>query len=77
MLRVMEQQGVIEKRPTPYINPLVVVRKPNGKIRLCLDGTGVNKYTVSDHNQPLTVDEITQRVGNKRFFFKVDIADAY
>lgn len=77
MLRAMEQKGVIEKRSTPYINPLVVVVKPNGKLRLCLDGTSVNAFTVNDHNQPLTVEDIVSRIGNRRFYSKFDVSDAY
>lgn len=77
MLRDMEQKRVIEKRATSYINPLVVVVKPNGNLRLCLDGTNVNTFTVNDHTQPLTVDDIISRVGNKRYYSKIDISDAY
>lgn len=73
----MESRGVIEKRSTPYINPLVVVVKSAGKLRLCLDGTSINKYTVDDHNQPLTIDDIISRLGNKRIFTKLDISEAY
>ena len=44
-LSQLEELGVIEKvsGPTSWINPLVVVEKPNGDIRICLDMRQANR----------------------------------
>ena len=41
----MEELGVIHKvdKPTRWVSSLVVVQKPNGKIRVCLDPRDLNK----------------------------------
>lgn len=41
----MEELGVIHKvdEPTRWVSSLVVVQKPNGKIRVCLDPRDLNK----------------------------------
>ncbi|RWS24326.1 hypothetical protein B4U80_10480 [Leptotrombidium deliense] len=43
-LRVMEEQGIIEKvsKPTEWVNTFTIVRKPN-KLRICLDPHRLNK----------------------------------
>lgn len=73
----MEQLGVVQKAPTQYINPLVVVVKPNGDIRLCLDAHEINKKMANDHAQPPTIDEVLAKIGHRRVFSKLDISQAF
>ena len=44
-LKRMEDQGVISKvtQPTDWCSGIVVVPKPNGKVRICVDLTQLNK----------------------------------
>ena len=45
-LEKLEKAGIIEdvtNEPTPWLNPLVIAPKPEGKIRLCLDMRCANK----------------------------------
>ena len=43
-------EGILDKmdpdEPSDWLNSFIYVRKPNGKIRLCLDPTELNKYVV-------------------------------
>lgn len=43
-LKCMEPQKVIEKveKPTKWVNSIVLLEKPNGKLRICLDPRNVN-----------------------------------
>ena len=47
-LRSMEKACIISKldhnSPTPWLNIYVIVKKPNGNLRICLDPTDLNKY---------------------------------
>lgn len=52
-LMELEQQGIIKKAATQYINPLVVVIKKNGDIRMCLDARELNKRMANDHDSRL------------------------
>ena len=49
-LIAMENAGIISKldrnTPTPCLNSYVIVKKPNGSLRICLDPTDLNKYIV-------------------------------
>lgn len=73
----LEQKAIIERRATQYINPLVVVVKKSGEIRLCLDARELNKRMENDHEQPPTIDEIFRRVGSRKYFSTLDVAKAF
>ena len=47
----MESQGIICKvtEPTEWVSSLVVVEKPNGKLRICLDPKDLNKAIQRPH----------------------------
>ena len=49
-LQSMAKAGIISKlgrnTPTPWLNSYVIVKKPNGSLRICLDPTDLNKYIV-------------------------------
>ena len=38
------------QRPTDWVNALVVVEIPNGKLRVCLDSTSLSKATKPEGN---------------------------
>lgn len=69
----MERIGVIRRAAKQYISPLVAIKKPNSKIRICLDARMVNDRMESDHAQPPTIDEVLAGVGRKRIFSKLGI----
>ena len=49
-LQSMVKAGIISKldrnTPTPWLNSYVIVKKPNGSLRICLDPKDLNKYIV-------------------------------
>lgn len=72
----LEDIRIIERAVTQYVNPLVVVVKKTGKIRLCLDVREINRRMSNDHDQPPTIDEVFRRIGDKRYYSTLDIAKA-
>ena len=46
---------------SPYVSPVVVVHKPNGKIRLCVDFRKINDLILIDQCQLTTAEEIFTR----------------
>ena len=49
-LHSMVKAGILSKldrnTPTPWLNSYVILKKPNGSLRICLDPTDLNKYIV-------------------------------
>lgn len=71
--------GVIEKVDTSdWAAPIVSVRKPNGKIRMCGDfKVTVNSQMVVDQHPIPSIDELLTRLNNGQQFSKLDLSDAY
>jgi len=76
-LKDLQNSGIIEKSSTQYINPLVVVIKKSGEIRLCLDARELNKRMSNEHDQPPTIEEVFRRIGNKKYFSTLDVTSAF
>ncbi|XP_036144981.1 uncharacterized protein LOC118646382 [Monomorium pharaonis] len=73
----LEKEGIIKREATEYVNPLVVVVKKTGEIRLCLDARELNKKMSNDHDQPPTIDEVFRRIGSRKYFTTLDVAKAF
>ena len=70
---------VIEKveGPTSWVNPLVVVEKPNRDIRIWLDMRQANHAIVREKHPVPTVKETVQEVSNAKVFSKLDLNMAF
>ena len=77
-LEEMVNQGVIDcvTEPTPWINNLVVIRKPN-KLRIYIDPYYLNKAIRRNHYLTPTVEEIATKMKKARLFSAVDAKDDF
>jgi hypothetical protein len=50
-IRQMLVDDLIEIITSPVFNPLTVVRKEGGDIRICVDGLRVDQFTIPDHER--------------------------
>ena len=58
-LREMLEIGAIRESSSPYSSNLVLVRKSDGSLRLCIDYRGVNRKTIKDaHSLPRIEDTL-------------------
>ena len=67
-LRIIEK--VIE--PTPWVSSPVIVQKPNGQIRVCLDLKKLNKVLRGSHYPTPTVEDILPELTRAKVFSTVD-----
>ncbi|XP_058791051.1 uncharacterized protein LOC131664179 [Phymastichus coffea] len=76
-LEKMCQAGIIEPAISQYCNPLRIVRKSDGAIRVCLDARNLNKYLEDDHEAPPIITDIIQVFFKCKYFFKIDMTMGY
>lgn len=73
----MLAQGIIKKAPTQFINPLVITKKKNGKLRMCLDARRINSRMEADHDKPANIKEILNEIDEAVWYAQIDIYKAF
>ena len=70
----MEELGVIKKveQPTDWCAGIVVVPKPNGSLRLCVDLTKLNASVRRERHVLPAVDQIVAQLSGAKVFTKLD-----
>lgn len=76
-LNRMLKLGVIEEADSEWANPLVVVRKSSGKVRLCLDARGLNSVTVKDPYPLPHIGRILAQLRTTKYLSSIDLSDAF
>lgn len=73
---LLEQQ-IIRPSNSEFTSPIVLARKKDGSVRMCVDYREVNKITLRDNYPlPLIEDQIDSLHG-KRFFSSLDLKDGF
>jgi hypothetical protein len=71
------EEGIIEEvppnTPTEWVSPLVVVPKPDGDIRMCVDMCRANSAIIRERHVIPTVDEVMYELNGSTVFSKVDL----
>lgn len=76
-VREMEQMGIVEKSESPYNSPVLLVKKPDGTNRLCIDFRRLNAVLIGDSEPMPRADAVFAAVGDKKYFSKLDFAKGY
>ena len=77
----MKQLDIIKEVPisesSEWVNSMVTVEKPNGKLRICLDPFDLNKATKRHQHHLPTTEEILSKLSNGKVFTKLDASCGY
>ena len=68
--------GIIEEvpeGPTSWVSPLVVVPKPDGDVRICVDMRRANQAIIRERQPIPTVEEVLQDLNGSTVFSRVDL----
>ncbi len=70
----LDKLGIIKKvdKPTDWVNSLVIVEKPKGDLRLCLDPKDLNQAVKREHYQIPTIDELSCELAGAQYFSVLD-----
>jgi len=72
-----EDRGWIRRVKSGRASPIRLVKKKDGKLRLCADYRGINEVTKKDRHPLPLLSEVLDRLEGAKYFTKLDIKDAY
>lgn len=73
----LQQAGVIRESTSPFSSPIVVVRKKNGDVRLCVDYRKLNLQTVKDAYALPNLEETFSTLTGSQWFSVLDLKSGY
>ncbi len=78
-LQRMQKMGVITPvdDPRPWCHAMVVARKPNGKLRICIDPRTINPWIKREHMQIPDIDSILLDLEKAKVFTLIDLQAAF
>ncbi len=62
ILKDLEERDIIGKSTAAWLSPIVLVSKPSGEKRMCLDYRKVNKQLVTDIHPLSNLEELVEQV---------------
>ncbi|XP_038062329.1 uncharacterized protein LOC119732798 [Patiria miniata] len=71
------EAGVVQESVSPWASPIVVVRKRDQSIRLCIDYRRLNAVTTKNSFPLPRIDESLQALGKAKYFSVLDLTSGY
>jgi Reverse transcriptase (RNA-dependent DNA polymerase) len=73
----MQEKKFIEEIVTDKASSVLLVKKPNGKYRTCVDYRSLNEATEADSYPMPLIDDILGDIGRQNYFSTLDPKEAY
>uniref|UniRef100_A0A3B4ZHB9 Gypsy retrotransposon integrase-like protein 1 n=1 Tax=Stegastes partitus TaxID=144197 RepID=A0A3B4ZHB9_9TELE len=76
-LKELLDAGIIRESESPFASPIVLVRKKNGSIRLCIDYRKLNARTIRDAYALPNIEETFAALSGAKWFSVMDLKSGY
>ncbi|EGT47562.1 hypothetical protein CAEBREN_01908 [Caenorhabditis brenneri] len=77
MIQKMLAQGVIRESHSPWASPVVLVKKKDGSVRMCIDYRKVNKVVRYNAHPLPNIEATLQSLSGKKVFTTLDLLAGY
>lgn len=71
------EKGNIQKSNSPAASPVIIVKKPGGGLRVCIDYRALNAITVKSRYPIPLMQDTLNRISGKKWFTKLDVIAAF
>ena len=68
---------IIQKSHSPFASNVVLAKKKNGQLRLCIDYRQLNSRTIKDNYALPRIDDILEQLSGNKFFSVLDMKSGY
>ena len=69
--------GIIKESRSPYASPIVLARKKNGQLRMCVDYRTLNRRTIPDQYTVPRIDDALDCLSGSKWFSVLDLRSGY
>ena len=76
-IEIMLKEGIVEPANSEWASPMVIIKKKDDTIRLCVDYQKLNAKTQVDAYPMPQIDDILDQVGQARYITTLDLAKDY
>ena len=73
----MEREGIIDPSTSEWASPLVIVKKKDGMLRLCVDYRRLNSIAKADAYPMPRIDDLIDRLGGAKYITTLDLTRGY
>ncbi|KAL7886896.1 hypothetical protein AOLI_G00046170 [Acnodon oligacanthus] len=69
--------GIIKESRSPHASPIVIARKKNGTVRMCIDYRTLNSRTIPDQYTTPRIDDALDCLSGSKWFSVLDLRSGY
>ena len=77
VIQKMLREEVIEDSQSQFINPICIVMKPDGNVRITIDARELNSKTKEDHYRTELVKTQLDRINGAKLFRLIDLSQSF
>lgn len=77
ILDILIKKKILRPSNAEYASPVILIKKKNGKIRLCIDYREINKITIRDNFPMQLIDNNIDQLKDKKYFTILDLKDGF
>ena len=70
-------KGFVRPSTSPWGAPVLLVKKKDGSLRLCIDYRELNKVTIRNQYPLPRIDDLFDQLQGARVFLKIDMRSGY